>query len=371
MVDHYQYHKIKDGVDDWNNWRKINPEKEIDLTGADLAGVDLSGIDLSYAILNEVDLTGATLWRANLSMSDLQNANLVDGNFGGSLFRFSNLSYANCQNVGFHECDLFAINLSKSNLRGANLVSANMYNADLSGADMTDSKLMFASLVMARMQQTKLDGSSVYGASVWDVTTDAETSQNDLVVEFMSNKISVDNIKIAQFLYLLLENEEFRTFIESITSKVILILGRFTKERKSILDAMKNELRDLGFVPVLFDFEKPSSRDLTETISVLAHMSQFVIADITDAKSIPQELQKIVPNLPSLPIRPIILKGQFEYGMFKDLAGYYSFLPPFRYESLDHLIKNINSEVIDPALLRANDIASRRRDFDFQLSKKN
>src|SRR5262249_627555 len=82
------------------------------------------------------------------------------------------------------------------------------------------------------------------------------------------------------------------------TSKVVLILGRFTPKRKIVLDAIRDELRKRSYLPLLFDFEKPFNRDITETVSTLAHMARFVIADITDAKSIPQELIRIVPIFP-------------------------------------------------------------------------
>jgi hypothetical protein len=104
-----------------------------------------------------------------------------------------------------------------------------------------------------------------------------------------------------------LNNERIRDVINTITSKVVLILGRFTDEKKAVLDAIREELRHHDYLPVLFDFEKLASRDITETVSTLAHMARFVIADITDAKSIPQELMKIVPDLPSVAVQPLLL----------------------------------------------------------------
>jgi hypothetical protein len=117
--------------------------------------------------------------------------------------------------------------------------------------------------------------------------------------------ITVDNLEVAQFIYLLLHNEKIREVIDTITSKVVLILGRFTPERKAVLDAMREELRRRNYLPILFDFEKPARRDLTETVSTLAHMARFIIADITEAKSIPQELQRIVLDLPSVGSTPL------------------------------------------------------------------
>ena len=127
----------------------------------------------------------------------------------------------------------------------------------------------------------------------------------------------MDNLEVAQFIYLLLNNQKIRSVIDTITSKVVLILGRFTPERKVVLDAIRDELRKRDYLPVLFDFEKPASRTSPETVSTLAHMARFVIADITDAKSIPQELMAIVPNMPSVPVQPLLLASQQEYGMFE------------------------------------------------------
>jgi hypothetical protein len=91
---------------------------------------------------------------------------------------------------------------------------------------------------------------------------------------------------------------------------------------------------------------KPSSRDITETVSTLAHMAQFVIADITDAKSIPQELMAIVPNLPSVPVQPLLLASQSEYGMFEHFKHFTWVLPVALYTNEDELLGSLEQKVI-------------------------
>jgi hypothetical protein len=56
-------------------------------------------------------------------------------------------------------------------------------------------------------------------------------------------EVTTDDIEIAQFLYVLINNKKLRKVIDTITSKVVLILGRFSKERKPVLDAMRDALR--------------------------------------------------------------------------------------------------------------------------------
>ena|SRR5450631_2723 len=77
-------------------------------------------------------------------------------------------------------------------------------------------------------------------------------------------------IEVAQFIYLLLHNDKIREVIDTVTAKAVLILGRFTDERKAVLDALRDELRKRDCLPILFDFEKPRSRDTDETITLLA-----------------------------------------------------------------------------------------------------
>ena len=67
-------------------------------------------------------------------------------------------------------------------------------------------------------------------------------------------------------------------------------------------------------------------------------MARFVIADVSDAKSVLQELRAIVPDLPSVPVQPIILAIQEEPGMFDFYRNRPSFLTVHRYADQQQLL---------------------------------
>jgi hypothetical protein len=194
-----------------------------------------------------------------------------------------------------------------------------------------------------------LTGVKVYGTSAWDLNLRDAVQLDIVITDEDRPEITVDNIEVAQFIYLLLSNERIRQIIDTIGKKAVLILGRFTAARKAVLDAIREELRKLDYIPILFDFEQPTSRDITETVSTLAHMSRFVIADLTAAKSLPQELTRIVPILPSVPVQPILLTREREWSMFGDLRRYPWVLETVRYRNASDLMIILREKIIPQA----------------------
>ena len=85
-------------------------------------------------------------------------------------------------------------------------------------------------------------------------------------------------------------------------------------------------------------------------------LARFIVADISDAKSVLQELRAIVPDLPSVPVQPIILAMQEEPGMFDFYRNRPSFLTVHRYASQEQLIADLGEKVIRPAELKVLDL---------------
>jgi len=319
---------LKSGVEQWNRWRDEN---------SDVVP------NLSSAMLDHSVLAGANMRRANLKHVHLVRADLRQTHFEGA--------------------NLMGAWLDQADLRGADLTGADLFGAYLSHANLQGTILQGASLervnmINTRLQGATLSGSHVYGISAWDLTTDEATIQNDLVITPSRRAIGreatevvvVDDLEVAQFVYLMLNSAKIRNALTVIGKKGVLLLGRFKPpERKAVLDALRVKLRALGYVPLMFDFGRVDDRSFTETIRVLAGLSRFIIADITDPQSAPLELQATVPDY-MVPFAPILAEGMKAFSMMADLQKYQWVMRVKEYRDIDHLIEKLESGIITPAL---------------------
>jgi hypothetical protein len=241
------------------------------------------------------------------------------------------------------------------------LIEAELIETNLTGANLTKANLERAQLIQTILSQANLTGCHIFGISAWELELEGAIQTNLQITRKGEPVITVDNLEVAQFVHLLLNNEKIRDVIDTIGKKAVLILGRFTKERINVLYAVREELRKRDYLPILFDFEKPASKDLTETISTLAHMARFIIADITEPKCVPHELANVVPTL-SVPVKPLLLKGSTgEYAMFKDLRQKYHWvLAVYRYKNSAELVEYLEAKVIVPAEKKAKALIKRK-----------
>ena len=376
MANQEQINILKQGVERWNQWRNENPDQEIDLSQTDfntaeygkaqvtrrstfgtrgnvatLQGVNLSGVNFSHAALHGTNFNGANLSEADLSDSDLMDANLFE----------VNLTRAKLCRAKLRKADLEGADLTEADLRGAELQEADIDNAKLCRADLTGANLNHAQLVRANVTGARISGSSVYGIGVWDLEGEF-AEQNDLVITPMNAPVvTVDNLEVGQFIYLMLNNTKVRDVINTITSKGILILGRFSDpQRKSVLDGLREKLREFDLLPIVFDFDRPTDKDYTETVQTLAGMSMFVIADVTNPKSTPLELEATVKQfkIPFIPIIDISVDPR-PFAMLVDLQkSFHWVLPTLQYESKEDLLddENLKTYIIDRAVAKREEL---------------
>jgi uncharacterized protein YjbI with pentapeptide repeats len=324
------------GRERWNYQRENDGEALLESFGSALVVGLPNGI--------KVYLRSTNLWLADLRGRDLSRYNLSGAYLGG----------AQLQDAVLRDCDLtgaylVAANLRGADLRGADLSRANLFDADLGNAKLTATRLIGAQLLGTRIDGATFSGSNIHGVSVWG-TTGEPADQRDLrITTALEPEITVDDIEVGQFVYLMLHNEKIRNVLQTISAKVVLILGRFTPERKLVLDRLRDELRRLNLSPVLFDFEPASNVDVTDTVTLLAKMARFVIADLTDPSSVQQELSLIAPQT-VVAIRPIIMAGHRPWAMFDDLRRRSrGILPVHEYRNVEELVRDIQSHVVAPA----------------------
>ena len=311
---------LEKGSSEWDQWRKENPNTKIDLRKAALDEHSPAGSHLCGANLSGADLSGA----------EFIGTNLMDTDFSGA-------------------------NLSGADLRSTYLSMANFSGADLSGANLEGAVMM-----QTNIQDTILKDCRIYGISVWDpIGTPAEGSGSLIITLSGQPEVTVDDLEVAQFVYLLLNNEKIRNVLDTIGKKGVLILGRFSPERKKVLDALRDKLKTLDYVPMIFDFEGATTKDFTETVKILAGMCLFIIADITSPKSSPLELQATVPDY-KVPFVPIIQAGEEPFSMFANLQSYPWMFDVLRYKDVDRLIERIDDAIIQPAVSMAKKLNAQK-----------
>jgi uncharacterized protein YjbI with pentapeptide repeats len=360
-----------------------------DLVGVDLSGAALSGADLGDAYLSTANLSGAILTgHTNLCRADLSGANLSSRcDLSGAVLLGANLSRANLSTANFTHSNLSSASLRKAqapdaifryavfyhaNLSGGSFERADLSNAyvkwanlsgaDLSGAHLAETDLQYANLVEANLAGADLTGCKIYGVSTWGLKFSETTKQHNLIITAEHEAaVVVDRIEVAQFVYLLLQNEKIRDVIDTIGKKGVLLLGRFTGGRLAVLERLREELRKRGFVPMVFTFDRPETKDFSETIRLLAGLSHFVIVDVTNPRSAPLELQATVPEC-MVPFVPIMDQTEEPFAMLRDLWVKHRdwVLKPIRYSSVDRLIEVLDTKIIGPAQARFAALLARK-----------
>jgi uncharacterized protein YjbI with pentapeptide repeats len=340
--------------------------------GCDLRACRFGGGGFFEAMFWDADLRGCDLRQCNFKGASFDRAQLADANFDGCTLDGVRWDEVQADRVSLQAASMQLATITQSSLvgmqaAGLNLTGSRLMHNNMSGAALQHAVLHVASLINLNLVGASLAGAQVFGVAAWHLHTEGADQRDLVITPLDAAVVSCDDLETAQFIYLLLNNEKLRQVIDAVGKKTVLLLGRFTTERKAVLDALRHALRARGLVPILFDFEKPAGRDLTETVSTLAHLARFVIADLTDPRSIPQELKAIVPALPSVPVQCLLHASQDAYAMFADLGGYASVLPPVRYRDLAHLLTLLDADVIAPAERRVLEIAARRAAFEAQL----
>jgi hypothetical protein len=201
MANDEQVALLKQGAAAWNAWCGENPDIHPDFSGADLFPAPLPC---------EANLSGANLYGANLSEANFRNAHLRGAK------------------------------LNEADLSGANLYAASLVDTDLTDADLTSCR--------------------IYGVSAWRLKLERAKQQNLVITPPEEPTVTVDKIEVAQFVYLLLHNENlFRDQYNALSKRNLPAIERIVTSKYQRGAAFN---REHPFVDVLLS-------DITESGEVL------------------------------------------------------------------------------------------------------
>lgn len=343
--------------------------READLCGANLTGANLTMADLRAARLCEAHLSEVQLHIARLRHADLSKADLREANFRGAQLRQTCLRGANLQEANFRwasvvmsdlyeaemtQADLRWANLSVSDLRRACLSEVDFRGANLRGANLSAANLTKARLVETNFEEANLEGCDIYGISAWEVKLEGARQINLRITPDDEPAIIVDNLEVAQFLYLHLHNTYIRDVIGTIGKKIVLIIGAFSDARLDVLEAVREILRQNHYVPVFLAYSAEAPPVPPATFELLAQLARFVLVDITEAGSTTNIADDVMRHI-AMPLQPIVCwpSMKSEEALEADRLQADSVLPTYRYTDVKSIWTSLYTDCLLPAEAKA------------------
>jgi hypothetical protein len=300
---------IVQGAVAWNKWQEQNKSPVhfarphwYDCRNAN--GIQVKG-------RNKLDFSGMHLANASIQHAfseglNFRNAKIVDCHFEEGDFSRADFSGTTFMNTKFNKTIFTDSVFAGSAFHNCNLNRVNLANANFCVKEIVETV--------------------VYGVSAWDLKTNDEMKQSNLIIEktyeLYSDIIArgqiplmVDDIELAQFVYYLSRHKKMRNMINILNSKGALLLGQFKDGGLDRLYKLRDWLKARNYIPMIFDFDRPDSLDYTETVITMAGLSKVIFADLS-GESVPQELHATMTNFQ----KPVITYSQKgAYSMFKDL----------------------------------------------------
>lgn len=142
---------LKQGVTDWNLWRRDNPEIIPDLSEAYLLEKKLARVNFNQANLRMAVLHGSIFDGADLSVADLSKAVLTNTNFSYAVKKLS------AKVASLYKANLEDAELSRANFEYANLDEASLLGSDLHRTNFTGTSLSKTNFGNARIAATRFE----------------------------------------------------------------------------------------------------------------------------------------------------------------------------------------------------------------------
>src|SRR4051794_4826119 len=121
---------LKQGIVDWNEWRRHYPGIKPDLSAADLTRMDLTSANLMEANLRETDLRWADLKDVDFTSADLSHANLMSANLFLADFALADLRWARLVNANCSGTNLFGAKLAKATVGFTTFANVDFSNGE-------------------------------------------------------------------------------------------------------------------------------------------------------------------------------------------------------------------------------------------------